>query len=76
MTRYCPHSGKLVHESQSAAAGAVRRLNRKGKHRHGGKVYHCRHCDGWHHARASPDELAAKRINRAAARHPVDPADN
>ena len=63
--RYCPHSGKVIHESATDALGALRRLNKSGGPL--GNPYRCDHCDGWHQTRGqghTPKVKAFKRRKR------------
>ena len=46
MAEYCPHSGKVAHETAEDCLRALRRLNRSGGPL--GNPYLCPHCSGWH----------------------------
>lgn len=58
--RYCPRNGKAIHDSQHAAAKAVRRMGNNGQ------VYHCDFCHGWHHSSGTKNAARNRKRRKIA----------
>lgn len=50
----CPRTGKLSHQTAQQARGQLISLKRR-RRGYNGRVYHCRHCGGYHVGRLSAD---------------------